>query len=96
MTPDARPSPGLHIATVAHDGRLWDAYLEFEEDPRRLDVYRGRIRFDPADSVDFEEVHPRTTVIIIEESYDAAVAKARSFDERVLEAMLRSALPEPD
>ena len=34
-----------------------------------------------------------TTVIIIEDSYDAALAKARSFDERQLEGLLRSTLP---
>ena len=84
---------GLHIATVAHAGRIWDAYLEFDDDPHRPDVFRGRLRFDPADSIEFDEP-PRTTVIIIEESYEAAVLKARAFDDRQLQGLLRSTLPE--
>ena len=86
-------APDLHVATIAHAERLWDAYLEFEDDPLRPDVYRARLRFDPANAIDFEETNPRTTVIIIEESYEQAVAKARAFDERALEALLHSALP---
>ena len=57
---------------------------------------RGEIRTlgALADSTDFEDPQPRTTVIIIEESYEEAVAKARRFDERSLEGLLRSALPD--
>lgn len=94
MTPNSAHAPGLHIATITHVGRIWDAYLEFDDDPHRPNVYRARIRFDPADSTDFADHQPRTTVIIIEESYEEAVAKARSFDDRSLEGLLRSALPE--
>jgi hypothetical protein len=36
----------------------------------------------------------RTTVIVIEQSYEEAVAKARSFDNRQLQGLLRSALPD--
>jgi hypothetical protein len=89
-------APGLHVATLAHDGRIWDAYLEFDDDPHRPDVYRARLRFDAADSVDFAEEPTRTTVIIIEESYEKAVIKARSFDDRQLQGLLRSALPSED
>jgi len=88
-------APGLHIATLAHAGRIWDVYLEFDDDPHRPQSYRARLRFDPADSTDFEEQPARTTVIIIEHSYEEAVAKARTFDERQLEGLLRSALPQP-
>ena len=100
MTPASHGSapgsaPGLHVATIAHTGRIWDAYLEFDDDPHRPDVYRARLRFDAANSVDFEEP-PRTTVIIIEESYEEAVAKARNFDDRQLEGLLRSALPDAE
>jgi hypothetical protein len=35
-----------------------------------------------------------TTVIIIEDSYEAAIAKARAFDNRQLEGLLRSTLPD--
>lgn len=86
--------PGLHVATLTHEGRIWDAYLEFDDDPRRPTSYRGRMRFDPADEADDEAV--RTTVIIIEDSYEEAVAKARSFDTRQLQGLLRSALPEAE
>ena len=94
MTNSQSPAPGLHIATIAHAGRIWDAYLEFDDDPHRPNVYRGRVRFDPADSTDFEDLKPRTTVIIIEESYEEAVEKARRFDERSLAGLLRSVLPD--
>ena len=92
MTFDARPDRGLHIATLAHAGRIWDAFLEFDGDPHRPDVYRGRLRFEPANASEREEP-AHTTVIIIEDSYDEAVAKARSFDDRQLSGLLRSALP---
>ena len=85
---------GFHFATIAHEGHIWDAYVEFDEDPRRPQSYRARVRFDQAGEVD--PVTTRTTVIIIEESYEEAVAKARSFDDRQLQALLRSALPDPE
>jgi len=90
------PDPnGLHVATIAHDGLLWDTYLELDGDPRRPADFRGRLRFDLA-GVAGPDGGPRsaqTTVIIIEDSYEAAVAKARAMDDRVLESLLRSALP---
>lgn len=83
-----------HVTTISHDGRFWDVYLEFEDDPRRPDTYRGRFRFSPADTEeDEEEEEPvRTAAIIIEASYEEAVHKARSFDDLQLAALLRSAL----
>ncbi len=101
MTPGQHPSapgsvPGLHVATIAHRRRIWDAYLEFDDDPHRPDLYRARLRFDAADSTDFAEEPARTTVIVIEQSYEEAVAKARSFDDRQLEGLLRSALPDDE
>jgi hypothetical protein len=87
--------PGLHVATLTYEGRIWDAYLEFDDDPRRPTSYRGRLRFDPADEASEEaDAVARTTVIIIEDSYEEAVAKARSFDTRQLQGLLRSCLPE--
>ena len=82
---------GLHVATIPHEGLLWDAYLEFADDPRRPNVFRGRIRFDRA-GPDGSGVTAQTTVIFIEDSYEETVAKARAMDERALEALLRSAL----
>lgn len=89
------PDPnGLHVGTIAHEGLLWDTYLEFEDDPRRPRDYRGRLRFDLAGAgADGGARSAQTTVIIIEESYEEAVAKARAMDDRVLESLLRSALP---
>lgn len=84
--------PGLHVATLTHEGRIWDAYLEFDDDPHRPTSYRGRLRFDPADEE--SGLAARTTVLIIEDSYEEAVAKARSFDNRQLQGLLRSALPD--
>ena len=86
--------PGLHVATIAHRRRIWDAYLEFDDDPHRPDLYRARLRFDAADSGKFAEDPIRTTVIIIEQSYEDAVTKARSFDDRQLQGLLRTVLPD--
>jgi hypothetical protein len=84
---------GLHVGTIAHDGLLWDAYLEFDDDPRRPPSFRGRLRFDVAGATD-SGASAQTTVIIIEDSYEEAVAKARAMDDRALQALLRSALPD--
>jgi len=97
---NARPNPapdaeaGLHVATLAHDGLIWDAYLDFENDLHRPTIYRGRLRFEPP-SGDDTPGSTQTTVIIIEESYEEAVAKARGFDDRQLKGLLRSTLPDP-
>lgn len=81
----------VHVATIAHAGRIWETWLEFEDDPRRPTSHRARLRFEPPTG---DEAAPAfTTYLIVEESYDEAVAKARSFDDRVLQGMLRSALP---
>ena len=90
----SEPRPGLHIATIAHQGQLWDAFLEFEDDPRQPHSFRGRLRFDQA-GADRDPGGTQTTVIIIEQSYEEAVAKARSFDDRQLQSLLRSTLPDP-
>lgn len=83
------------MATLTYEGRIWDAYLEFDDDPRRPTSYRGRLRYDPADEASEEgDSAVRTTVLIIEDSYEEAVAKARSFDTRQLQGLLRSCLPD--
>jgi len=84
-------APGLHVATIAHEGLLWDAYLDFEDDPRQPRSFRGRLRFNQAGGEEDQAV-TQTAVIIVEESYEEAVAKARSFDDRQVQALLRSAL----
>jgi hypothetical protein len=84
---------GLHVATIAHGGLLWEAYLELADDPRRPKSFRGRLRFE-REGPDGSAVSHQTAVIIIEDSYEEAVAKARRMDDRQLEALLRSVLPD--
>ena len=85
---------GVHVGTIVYEGLLWDAYLEFADDPRRPLSFRGRLRFDRAAGPDGAGESTQTTVIIIEESYEEAVAKARSMGNRQLGDLLRSALPD--
>jgi len=91
--PAPERASGMHLATIAHDGLLWDAYLAFEDDPRHR-TYRARLRFNRAGADGAPNV-TQTTVIIIEDSYEEAVEKARAFDDRQLEGLLRSTLPGP-
>ena len=86
------PSSGHHLATISHEGRFWDVYLEFDDDPRRPDTYRALLCYFPGDPGDDEEA-VRTTVIIIEETFEDAMMKARSLEDVQLQALLRSALP---
>lgn len=95
MNFEARPDRGIHVATIAHVGRIWDAFLEFDGDPHRPDIYRARLRFEPTNASDGEEP-ARTAVLIIEGSYDEAVAKAREFNDLQLAGLLRSALPDEE
>jgi hypothetical protein len=86
------PSSGHHLATISHEGRFWDVYLEFEDDPRRPDTFRSLLCYFPGDPGDDEEA-VRTTVIIIEDTFEEAMVKARSLEDVQLQALLRSALP---
>jgi hypothetical protein len=87
------PSQGQHLATISHLGRFWDIYLEFEDDPRRPDSFRGLLCFARSDAEEDEEP-VRTRTIIIENSYEEALARARGFEERQLQSLLRSCLPD--
>ena len=89
------PSNGQHLATISHDGRFWEVYLEFSDDPRRPSSYRGLLCFSPTDN-EGEEAARRTTTIIIEDSYEEAVRKARAFGDHQLQGLLRSLLPEEE
>ncbi len=89
---DRRPSSGQHLATVSHEGRFWDVYLEFDEDLRRPGSYRGNLAFSPADREEGEQAL-RTAVVIIEPSYEDAVRRANGLDDHQLVAFLRSLLP---
>ena len=87
------PSQGQHLATISHEGRFWDVYLEFEDEPRRPTTHRARLCFFPGDPADGEKA-VRTTVIIIEDTFEEAMAKARRLDEHQLQGLLRSTLPD--
>ena len=85
----------MHLATIAHEGTLWDVYLDFDADAHRPTSFRARMRFEPPPG-DEESGPTATTVIIIEDSYEEALAKARGFDDRQLQGLLRSTLPDPE
>lgn len=91
-TPDARPSAGQHLATVSHDGRFWDVYLEFEDHPRGAERYRALLAYAPVDRGD-EEPTLRTIAVLIEDSYEEVMHRARQLEDHHLTAMLRSLLP---
>lgn len=82
-----------HLATVSHDGRFWDAYLELEEGQGHGQPLRGRIAFSAAGEADTEPV--RTAPIFVEPSAQDVLARARDLKTHQLVALLRSALPDP-
>ncbi len=86
------PSSGHHLATIGHEGRFWDVYLEFEDDPRRPETFRALLCYFPGDPFDGEEA-ARTAVIIIEDTFEDAIIKARGLEDVQLQALLRSVLP---
>ena len=88
----SRSQSGNHLTTISHEGRFWDVYLELDDDPRQSSTCRGLLAFSPAGGRT-EDGLVRTTVLFIEDSYEEVLRKARSFDMRQLEALLRSALP---
>ncbi len=82
--------PGHHLATVSHEGRFWDVYLEVDEPEHRGDSARGRLAFSAADDDDGHAV--RTGVIFIEPSQDDVLRRARQFETHQLVGLLRSVL----
>lgn len=82
-----------HLATISHDGRFWDAYLELVETQGAGQPARGRIAFSAADAGDSEPV--RTATIFVEDTPQEVVARARDFKTHQLVALLRSSI-EPD
>jgi hypothetical protein len=87
------PSRGQHLATISHDGRFWDVFVESEQDPARAEIYRALFCFSPSD-LNAGERPTRTTTIIVESTYEEAIQKARSFEEHQLVGLLRSTLPD--
>ncbi|HWV58973.1 MAG TPA: hypothetical protein VNZ57_16080 [Longimicrobiales bacterium] len=85
----------VHLATLAHEGRFWDVYVEFQ-DPEPHDRYvRARLRFSAADESDdgatARDVY--TAPIFVEDSHDEILARARSFHSEQVIGLLRSCLP---
>lgn len=89
---DGPPTSGQHLATISHEGRFWDVYLEFEDDVRRPTSHRALLAYSPADRGEGEDLL-RTIPVIIEPSYEQAVRKAQALEEHQLVAFLRSMLP---
>ena len=87
------PSEGPHLATIGHQGRFWDVYLEFIHDARDPSSYRAQLCFSPSDRNDAEKPL-RTTTIIVEPSFEDALERARKLEDHQLVALLRSCLPD--
>ena len=100
MTPANEPSNpvpisnGLHLTTISHDGQFWEVYLEFQDDSRAPRSYRGLLCFSPSTGAEAQSAL-RTTTILIEDSHEAVVSKARDFEDFQLQSLLRSLLPDP-
>lgn len=82
-------SPDVHLGTFTHEGRFWDAHLEFVDDPGNPDTCRARLRFVPTDRADHEEP-ARTAIVLIEATRQDTLRAARALDRYHLVAMLRS------
>ena len=89
---DHVPSPGQHLATISHEGRFWDIYVEMEEEVSRSGPCRARLAYSPADRGDGESVL-RTIPVIVESSPAEALGRAREMENHELVAFLRSLLP---
>ena len=85
-----------HLATLSHDGRFWDVYVEFDDDPARVDSFGGILCFSPAADGSTAGGPVRTATILIEPSYEEVLHRARQFENHHLVALLRSCLPEPE
>jgi hypothetical protein len=88
----AGPVPRNHIATLAHEGRFWEAYLEISEGPGRPGSSRGRLVFEAADAGEAEG-HVQTGLIFVEDSPEAVLNRARSLNAHQITGLLRSCLP---
>lgn len=88
------PRNSHHLATLSHEGRFWDAYLELEETGGRGGPARGCIAFSVAGEGDTEPV--RTTTIFLENSAQEVLERARDFKTHQLVALLRSIVPGDD
>jgi len=78
-----------HLATVAHEGRFWDVYVEVVPQASPRDPVRGRLVFSAPDG----EEPVTTAPIFVEPSVDQILERARELGEHRLIALLRSCLP---
>jgi len=83
------------MATVAHEGRFWDVYIEIQDSDPHDRYVRARLRFSAADESGDDEVTDDvfTAPIFIEDSPDAIYARARSLHNEQVLGLLRSCLP---
>lgn len=81
-----------HLATLTHEGRFWDVYLELAEQTGPGDLARGRLAFSAGDRAE-DEPPIRTAEIFIEPTSEDAIARARALREHHLLGLLRSCLP---
>lgn len=81
---------GQHLATISHEGRFWDVYVELDE--QQSGPARGRLRFAAADQGRADS-SVRTGFILVEASPEAVYGRAREFNTHQLSALFRSCLP---
>ncbi|MGH7475725.1 MAG: hypothetical protein ACRELD_05510 [Longimicrobiales bacterium] len=81
-----------HLATLTYDGRFWDVYFELEDPVSTADPARGRLVFSAGDRAEGEPPL-RTTAIFVEDTPEAALARARELRDHQLVGLLRSCLP---
>ena len=86
------PSRGHLLATITHDGRFWDVYVELEDEASHPAAHRGRVAFAPVDAHEGEALL-RTADVIIEPSREEALWRAQRLDTHHLVGLLRSLLP---
>ena len=79
-----------HLATITHEGRFWDVYVEVVPQASPRDPLRGRLLFSAADDAD-EQHH--SGPIFVEPSLEAVLERARDLGSHRLVALLRSCLP---
>ena len=86
------PRNSHHLATISHDGRFWDAYLELEEGTGHGGPARGAIAFSAAGELGDDVV--RTAPIFVEPTAQDVLARARELKTHQLVGLLRSATPD--
>jgi hypothetical protein len=89
---NTRRDYGHYLSSLDHAGRVWDVYVEPEDDPSARNYFRGRLVFVPADPGP-DEYGFRTIPVLIETSPDRLLERARTLEAHLLAGFLRSMLP---